>query len=198
MALLVGMWPLWYVTLYGGHLARPDHCVAKLFSPLFPSGARALQFSWLVAPQMCNPAALHRTRPRSHTLCSHAPILPLPKNVGSARLLFIHCSAWPCFGGRLLARRSAWVSQLVCVWQSGRSPLWGARTAVAPVPYTHLYRLCALDRIYKNRIRAVWDRLWPGPKTTVQGGSSTASLLAIVHFGSVGRLCGLFERSKAT
>ena len=79
MALLVGMWPLWYVTLYGGHLARPDHCVAKLFSPLFPSGARGLQFSWLVAPQMCNPAALHRTRPCSHTLCSHAPILPLPK-----------------------------------------------------------------------------------------------------------------------
>ena len=29
-------------------------------------------------------------------------------------------------------------------------------------------------------------------------GSSTASVLAIVHFGSVGRLCGLFERSKAT
>ena len=143
------MWPLWYVTLYGGHLARPDHCVAKLFSPLFPSGARALQFSWLVAPQMCNPAALHRTRPRSHTLCSHAPILPLPKNVGSARLLFIHCSAWPVFWrGRLLARRSVWVSQLVCVWQSGRSPLWGARTAV---PYTHLF---APWIEYTNRIRA--------------------------------------------
>ena len=29
-------------------------------------------------------------------------------------------------------------------------------------------------------------------------GSSTAGWLAIVHFGSVGRLCGLFERSKAT
>ena len=29
-------------------------------------------------------------------------------------------------------------------------------------------------------------------------GSSTAGVLAIVHFGSVGRLCGLFERSKAT
>ena len=28
--------------------------------------------------------------------------------------------------------------------------------------------------------------------------SSTASVLAIVHFGSVGRLWGLFERSKAT
>jgi hypothetical protein len=32
---------------------------------------------------------------------------------------------------------------------------------------------------------------------TVKGGS-TASAHAIVHFGSVGRLCGLFERSKAT
>jgi hypothetical protein len=32
----------------------------------------------------------------------------------------------------------------------------------------------------------------------VSRGSSTASVLAIVHFGSVGRLCGLFERSKAT
>ena len=29
-------------------------------------------------------------------------------------------------------------------------------------------------------------------------GGSTASAHAIVHFGSVGRLCGLFERSKAT
>ena len=29
-------------------------------------------------------------------------------------------------------------------------------------------------------------------------GSSTASADAIVHFGSVGRLCGLSERSKAT
>ena len=29
-------------------------------------------------------------------------------------------------------------------------------------------------------------------------GRSTASATAIVHFGSVGRLCGLFERSKAT
>jgi hypothetical protein len=29
-------------------------------------------------------------------------------------------------------------------------------------------------------------------------GRSTASALAIVHFGSVGRLWGLFERSKAT
>ena len=29
-------------------------------------------------------------------------------------------------------------------------------------------------------------------------GGSTASGTAIVHFGSVGRLCGLFERSKAT
>ena len=29
-------------------------------------------------------------------------------------------------------------------------------------------------------------------------GGSTASVLAIVHFGSVGRLWGLFERSKAT
>ena len=29
-------------------------------------------------------------------------------------------------------------------------------------------------------------------------GGSTAGSLAIVHFGSVGRLCGLFERSKAT
>ena len=29
-------------------------------------------------------------------------------------------------------------------------------------------------------------------------GGSTAGVLAIVHFGSVGRLCGLFERSKAT
>ena len=31
-----------------------------------------------------------------------------------------------------------------------------------------------------------------------RGASSTASVLAIVHFGSVGRLCGLSERSKAT
>ena len=30
------------------------------------------------------------------------------------------------------------------------------------------------------------------------GGGSTAGGLAIVHFGSVGRLWGLFERSKAT
>ena len=29
-------------------------------------------------------------------------------------------------------------------------------------------------------------------------GGSTAGVLAIVHFGSVGHLCGLFERSKAT
>ena len=35
------------------------------------------------------------------------------------------------------------------------------------------------------------------PPTSVRGGS-TAGVLAIVHFGSVGRLCGLFERSKAT
>ena len=32
----------------------------------------------------------------------------------------------------------------------------------------------------------------------VKGRSSTAGMDAIVHFGSVGRLCGLFERSKAT
>ena len=29
-------------------------------------------------------------------------------------------------------------------------------------------------------------------------GGSTACVIAIVHFGSVGRLWGLFERSKAT
>ena len=29
-------------------------------------------------------------------------------------------------------------------------------------------------------------------------GSSTSGADAIVHFDSVGRLCGLFERSKAT
>ena len=28
-------------------------------------------------------------------------------------------------------------------------------------------------------------------------GGSTAGVIAKVHFGSVGRLCGLFERSKA-
>jgi len=166
VALLVGMWPLWYVTLYGGHLARPDHCVAKLFSPLFPSGARGLQFSWLVAPQMCNPAALHRTRPRSHTLCSHAPILPLPK-MWAARVssLFTVALGHVLAGGFSrggASGRASWSAS----GRRGRSPLWGARNAVAPVPYTHLYRLCALDRIYKNRIRAVWDRLWPGPKTT--------------------------------
>ena len=33
---------------------------------------------------------------------------------------------------------------------------------------------------------------------STQPGRSTASVLAIVHFGSVGRLCGIFERSKAT
>ena len=40
----------------------------------------------------------------------------------------------------------------------------------------------------------------PGPSehTRHPPGRSTASVLAIVHFGSVGRLCGLFERSKAT
>ena len=32
----------------------------------------------------------------------------------------------------------------------------------------------------------------------VRSGSSTAGTDAIVHFGSVGRLWGLFERSKAT
>ena len=36
------------------------------------------------------------------------------------------------------------------------------------------------------------------PRKNVVGSSSTAGVLAIVHFGSVGRLCGLFERSKAT
>ena len=34
--------------------------------------------------------------------------------------------------------------------------------------------------------------------TALVGGGSTAGWLAIVHFGSVGRLWGLFERSKAT
>ena len=38
----------------------------------------------------------------------------------------------------------------------------------------------------------VWFAAFPPP------GSSTASVLAIVHFGSVGRLWGLFERSKVT
>ena len=33
--------------------------------------------------------------------------------------------------------------------------------------------------------------------THLERGRSTASALAIVHFGSVGRLHGLFERSKA-
>ena len=37
----------------------------------------------------------------------------------------------------------------------------------------------------------------PKEKAAPKGGS-TAGVLAIVHFGSVGRLCGLFERSKAT
>ena len=32
----------------------------------------------------------------------------------------------------------------------------------------------------------------------VGAGGSTAGVIAIVHFGSVGRLWGLFERSKAT
>jgi hypothetical protein len=44
------------------------------------------------------------------------------------------------------------------------------------------------------------DGLW-GPYVAcwyVDMGGSTAGSLAIVHFGSVGRLCGLFERSKAT
>ena len=37
-----------------------------------------------------------------------------------------------------------------------------------------------------------------GRELRALAGRSTASALAIVHFGSVGRLCGLFERSKAT
>ena len=37
-----------------------------------------------------------------------------------------------------------------------------------------------------------------GARTCVLTGSSTAGPLAIVHFGSVGRLWGIFERSKAT
>ena len=40
--------------------------------------------------------------------------------------------------------------------------------------------------------------LWGERTLRALAGSSTASVLAIVHFGSVGRLCGLFERSKAT
>ena len=46
-----------------------------------------------------------------------------------------------------------WVSQLgLRLAECWRSPLWGARTAVR---YTHLSaRLCALDRIQTNRIRA--------------------------------------------
>ena len=35
-------------------------------------------------------------------------------------------------------------------------------------------------------------------KRRISLGGSTAGWLAIVHFGSVGRLWGLFERSKAT
>ena len=38
----------------------------------------------------------------------------------------------------------------------------------------------------------------PPPEISTTVGSSTAGMDAIVHFGSVGRLCGLFERSKAT
>ena len=38
------------------------------------------------------------------------------------------------------------------------------------------------------------EQVW----TYMREGGSTASGTAIVHFGSVGRLCGLFDRSKAT
>jgi hypothetical protein len=44
----------------------------------------------------------------------------------------------------------------------------------------------------------VVSRVPYGAECKVGLGGSTAGVLAIVHFGSVGRLCGLFERSKAT
>jgi hypothetical protein len=47
-------------------------------------------------------------------------------------------------------------------------------------------RFCILQRVVGSYSRVVFS------------GSSTAGATAIVHFGSVGRLCGLFERSKAT
>lgn len=112
-------------------LARPDHCVAKLFRSLVPSGARALQFSWLVAPQMCNPAALHRTRPRSHTVCSHAPILPLPKKCGQrASPLFTLALGRALAGGSFRAAERVWLwvfepaGLRLAEW--ARSPLHGA------------------------------------------------------------------------
>ena len=82
---------------------------------------------------MCNPAAHHRTRPRSHTLCSHTRLYYLYQKMWAARVSFIHCSAF----GRVLAGDFSRVYSaaeclgepqqlLVCVWQSVGALLSGA------------------------------------------------------------------------
>ena len=172
VALLVGMWPLWYVALYGGHLARPDHCVAsqivQFTFPLWRSGTAV----FLASGSRCVTPRPFIGRDPAATHCAHTRLYYLYQKMWAARVSFIHCSACMAVFWLLssLARRSVCLgaSSWSGVW-SGRvgSPLWSARTAVR---YTHLSaRLCALDRIYKRialeRSTQLWDRLWPGPKT---------------------------------
>ena len=58
----------------------------------------------------------------------------------------------------------------------------------------------ATQKIEEARGRAQPSGAWRSARSRAQRpeGGSTASAHAIVHFGSVGRLWGLFERSKAT
>jgi hypothetical protein len=60
-----------------------------------------------------------------------------------------------------------------------------------PEPRSDMYALlrCLHDTAHPQRAIRI---------TSIGQGRSTSDSLAIVHFGSVGRLWGLFERSKAT
>ena len=82
-------------------------------------------------------------------------------------------------------------------------PFWtGTRSRVVSqrvpehvyTPIEHFYTPIARRRREPIPRLSLYGRL----KSEHLWGGSTASSLAIVHFGSVGRLWGLFERSKAT
>ena len=147
--------------------------IVQFTFPLWRSGTAV----FLASGSRCVTPRPFIGRDPAATHCAHTRLYYLYQKMWAARVSFIHCSAFGrVLRGRLLAR----------VQRGGVSavgePAWSASGRVLALSSLGRTDCCTVyaplgssmrlgsnyEYVYESGIRALlWDRLWPGPKTTV-------------------------------
>ena len=151
--------------------------IVQFTFPLWRSGTAV----FLASGSRCVTPRPFIGRDPAATHCAHTRLYYLYQKMWAARVSFIHCSAFGrVLRGRLLARvqrggvsavgEPAWSAsgRVLALSSLGRTDCC---TVYAPLgssmPYAPWNKLDRITNLADFRALLVWDRLWPGPKTTV-------------------------------